>query len=250
MKTIFAFRWQPSKDLLAIVVSWVLVVTALYAATFLVGSEVAGGMAYFGLYAILGATIFGIGIPLYWTVVVRKRPVTDLGLTRERIALSVILQLAFATLQFIGAYRDLEIPAWDRLLPLVALALAIGFFEAIFWRGWVLLRLEECFGLIPAIVIGSILYSLYHIGYGMPASEMVFLFFIGVMYAVAFRLTKSVFMLWPVFQPMGQLVTLIKDSLSLPLLASLGFIEVLALMWLLIWLANKYEKKQRRVQNS
>ncbi len=250
MKTIFAFRWQPSKDLLAIVISWVLVVTALYAATFLVGSEVAGGMAYFGLYAVLGATIFGIGIPLYWTVVVRKRPVSDLGLTRERLALSVILQLAFATLQFIGAYRNLEIPAWDSLLPLVALALAIGFFEAIFWRGWVLLRLEECFGLIPAIAIGSILYSLYHIGYGMPASEMVFLFFIGVMYAVAFRLTKSVFMLWPVFQPMGQLVTLIKDGLSLPLLASLGFIEVLALMWLLIWLANKYEKKQRRVQNS
>ncbi len=250
MKTIFAFRWQPSKDLLAIVVSWVLVVTTLYAATFLVGSEVAGGMAYFGLYAVLGATIFGIGIPLYWTVVVRKRPVSDLGLTRERLALSVILQLAFATLQFIGAYRDLEIPAWDSLLPLVALALAIGFFEAIFWRGWVLLRLEECFGLIPAIVIGSILYSLYHIGYGMPASEMVFLFFIGMMYAVAFRLTKSVFMLWPVFQPMGQLVTLIKDGLSLPLLASLGFIEVLALMWVLIWLANKYDKKQRRVQNS
>jgi membrane protease YdiL (CAAX protease family) len=250
MKTIFAFRWQPSKDLLAIVVSWVLVVTALYAATFLVGSEVAGGMAYFGLYAVLGATIFGIGIPLYWTVVVRKRPVSDLGLTRERLALSVILQLAFTTLQFIGAYRDLKIPAWDRLLPLVALALAIGFFEAIFWRGWVLLRLEECFGLIPAIAIGSILYSLYHIGYGMPASEMFFLFFIGVMYAVAFRLTKSVFMLWPVFQPMGQLVTLIKDGLSLPLLASLGFIEVLALMWVLIWLANKYDKKQRRVQNS
>lgn len=250
MKTIFAFRWQPSKDLLAIVVSWVLVVTALYAATFLVGSEVAGGMAYFGLYAVLGATIFGIGIPLYWTVVVRKRPVSDLGLTRERLALSVILQLAFAALQFVGAYRDLEIPAWDSLLPLVALALAIGFFEAIFWRGWVLLRLEECFGLIPAIAIGSILYSLYHIGYGMPASEMFFLFFIGVMYAVAFRLTKSVFMLWPVFQPMGQLVTLIKDGLSLPLLASLGFIEVLALMWVLIWLANKYDKKQRRVQNS
>lgn len=250
MKTIFAFRWQPSKDLLAIVVSWVLVVTALYAATFLIGSEVAGGMAYFGLYAVLGATIFGIGIPLYWTVVVRKRPVSDLGLTRERFALSVILQLAFAALQFVGAYRELKIPAWDSLLPLVALALTIGFFEAIFWRGWVLLRLEECFGLIPAIAIGSILYSLYHIGYGMPASEMVFLFFIGVMYAVAFRLTKSVFMLWPVFQPMGQLVTLIKDGLSLPLLASLGFIEVLALMWLLIWLANKYDKKQRRVQNS
>ena len=90
MKTIFVFRWQPSKDLLAIAVSWVLVVSALYAATFLVGSDVAGGMAYFGLYAILGATIFGIGIPLYWTVFVRKRPASDLGLTRDRLALSAL----------------------------------------------------------------------------------------------------------------------------------------------------------------
>ena len=50
-KTILTLRWQPDKDLLAIAVSWVLVVAALYSATFLVGSTVAGGMAYFGLYA-------------------------------------------------------------------------------------------------------------------------------------------------------------------------------------------------------
>jgi membrane protease YdiL (CAAX protease family) len=247
-KTIFTMRWQPNKDLIAIAISWLLVVVALYTATFIVGSTVAGGMAYFGLYAILGATLFGIGIPLYWTVVIRKRPVSDLGLTRERLGLSVILQLIFAALQFSGAYRGLQIPALESLLPLISLALAIGFFEAIFWRGWVLLRLEECFGVIPAIVIGSVLYSAYHIGYGMPASEMVFLFFIGVMYAVAFRITKNVFMLWPVFQPMGQLVTLIKDGLPLPLLASLGFIEVLVLMWVLIWLASRYAKKLLKAQ--
>ncbi|MEW5869127.1 MAG: type II CAAX endopeptidase family protein [Chloroflexota bacterium] len=243
-KTILTLRWQLDKDLLAIAVSWVLVVAALYSATFLIGSTVAGGMAYFGVYAVLGATVFGIGIPLYWTVVVRKRPISALGLTRDRLGLSIVLQLVFAALQFAGAYRGVQMPSLESLLPLIALVLAIGFFEAIFWRGWVLLRLEECFGLIPAIVIGSVLYAAYHIGYGMPLSEMVFLFFIGVMYAVAFRITKNVFILWPVFQPMGQLVTLIRDGLSLPLLASLGFIEVLALMWVLVWLAARYAKKQ------
>ena len=129
---------------------------------------------------------------------------------------------------------------------MVALSLAIGLFEAIFWRGWVLLRLEEAFGFLPALILGSALYAAYHIGYGMPASEMVFLFFIGVMYAIAFRITKNVFMLWPVFQPMGQLVTLIKDGLSLPLLAGLGFIEVLILMWFLIWLAALYQRKHNQ----
>lgn len=242
-KTIFTVRWQPNKDLLAIAVSWVLVVAALYTATFIVGSTVAGGMAYFGLYAVLGATLFGVGIPLYWTVVVRKRPVSDLGLTRDRLGLSIVLQLVFAALQFSGAYRGLKIPTMESILPLIALSLAIGFFEAIFWRGWVLLRLEEAFGFLPALILGSALYAAYHIGYGMPTSEMVFLFFIGVMYAITFRITKNVFMLWPIFQPMGQLVTLIKDGLSLPLLSSLGFVEALILMWVLVWLAARYHKK-------
>jgi hypothetical protein len=118
-----------------------------------------------------------------------------------------------------------------------------GFFEALFWRGWVLLRLEDSFGAIPAILLGSLLYAAYHIGYGMPLSEMVFLFFIGVMYSVAFRLTKNIFILWPIFQPMGQLVTLIKDGLNLPLLASVGFLESLIVMFVIIWLGARYAKK-------
>jgi hypothetical protein len=105
------------------------------------------------------------------------------------------------------------------------------------------LRLEEAFGIIPAILLGSLLYAAYHIGYGMPLSEMTFLFFIGVVYAVAFRLTKNIFILWPIFQPMGQLVTLIKDGLKLPLLASVGFLEVLIVMFVLIWLGSRYAKK-------
>ena len=72
---------------------------------------------------------------------------------------------------------------------------------------------------------------------------MTFLFFIGVMYAVAFRMTKNIFILWPLFQPMGQMVTLIKDGLELPLLASLGFVEVLIAMLVLVWLAGRYARK-------
>ena len=136
-----------------------------------------------------------------------------------------------------------QLPPFAPLLPLVALALAIGFFEAVFWRGWVLLRLEDAFGIIPAILLSSILYAAYHIGYGMPLSEIGFLFLIGIMFAVAFRLTKSVFILWPLFQPMGQLVTLTLDGLSLPIMATLGFVDVLALMTLFIWLAVRYHRK-------
>ncbi len=77
----------------------------------------------------------------------------------------------------------------------------------------------------------------------MPLSEMAFLFFIGILYAVTFRLTNSIFVLWPVFQPMGQMVTLVKDGLSLPLLASLGFAEVLIVMLVLVGLAARHHRR-------
>ena len=127
------------------------------------------------------------------------------------------------------------------------MALAIGFFEAIFWRGWVQLRLEEAFGVLPAIVVAALLYAVYHIGYGMPVSQIGFLFIIGLMFAVVFRTTRSIFILWPFFQPMGQLITLITDKLSLPLMASVGFLEAFGLMVLVIWLGNKYHRKQRKM---
>ena len=121
--------------------------------------------------------------------------------------------------------------------------IAIGFFEAIFWRGWVLLRLEEAFGIIPAILVGLVLCAAYHIGYGMAASKMIALFFVGVMFAMVFRLTNNVFILWPIFQPMGQLVTLIRDGLTLPPMAALGVIEVLILMFVFVWLAARRQRK-------
>lgn len=245
-RKLFVFRWQPGRDLFVVLASWILVVGALYTATVVVGTEAWGGIGYFLLYAVLGAGIFGVGLPLYWTVVVRKRPLSDLGISTRWLWLSLGLQIFFGSAQYMGTFAQGGLPNIEHFVPLFALALAIGFFEAVFWRGWVLLRLEESFGLIPAILLGSLLYAAYHIGYAMPLSEMVFLFFIGVMYAIAFRLTKNIFILWPVFQPMGQLVTLIKDGLELPLLASLGFLEVLIAMLVLVWLAGRYAKKHAR----
>ncbi|MEJ2350013.1 MAG: type II CAAX endopeptidase family protein [Anaerolineales bacterium] len=248
VKRVFAVRWEPDWDLAVVGVSWLLVVAALYTATVVVGPEVGGGMPYFGLYAVLGATVFGVGIPLYWMVVVRKRPLSDLGITTRWLGVSIGLQFVFGALQYFGTLANAQLPAFENLVPLIALSLAIGLFEAIFWRGWVLLRLEQSFGVIPAILVGSALYAAYHIGYAMPMEEITFLFFIGVMFAVVFRLTKNIFILWPFFQPMGQLATLVNDQLSLPLISTLGFVDVLVAIFVLIWLAGRYYNKHHETQ--
>lgn len=244
LRTIFALRWQPNLDLLVVLVSVILVTASLYTANAIITPLRGGGMPYFFMYAGVTACLFGCGIPLYWMVVHRKRPLSDLGITRRSLGLSLGLQLVFTAVQFAFTLAQVQSPALEEVLPLAALALAVGFFEALFWRGWVLQRLEEAFGLLPAIVLGSALYAAYHVGYGMPLQEILFLFWIGVLYAVAFRITRSLFILWPFFQPAGQMVTLLRDKLSLPLIASLGFIEALVLMLVLVWLAGKYYSKR------
>ena len=243
IKQVFSIHWKPGRDLTVVGLSWLLVTGTLYTASIIVGPGVWSGMAYFVIYALICATLFGVGLPLYWMAVVCRRPLADLGLTTRRLGLSLVLQLILTVLLFAGTLAKTPLPPFQQLLPLIALSLCIGFFEAVFWRGWILLRLEEAFGILPAILLGSLLYAAYHIGYGMPVSEMVFLFFIGIMFAVVFRITKNIFILWPLFQPMGQLVTLVKDGLTLPILAALGFFEVMILMFVLVWLAGRYQKK-------
>lgn len=65
------------------------------------------------------------------------------------------------------------------------------------------------------------------------------------MFAIVFRITRSILILWPLFQPGGQLITLVSDGLYLPFLAFLGFLEALALMFFLVWWANKTYKKHK-----
>ncbi len=242
--TLMTFRWKPGLDQVIVLISCVLVTVSLYTATVIVTPEKGGGMPYFFLYAGLTATVLGVGLPLAWMVLYRKRPIHDLGITRKYLGISILLQLVFTFFQYLATLAKTDLPSLEEVAPLMALALAIGFFEAVFWRGWVLLRLEEAFGLLPAIILGSALYAAYHIGYGMPIEEILFLFWIGVLYAVCFRFTSSIFILWPLYQPLGQMVTLVRDGLKLPLIATLGFIEALIVMIVLVWLANKAYHRQ------
>jgi hypothetical protein len=94
-----------------------------YTAPVIVGQEVWGGIAYFHLYAVLGAALCGAGLSLYWMVVVRRLSISDLGLTIWRLWLSLALQMAFSVLLFIPT-----LVKYGLTLPLAA---AIGLVEVL-----------------------------------------------------------------------------------------------------------------------
>jgi hypothetical protein len=213
-------HWRPGGDTVAALVSYALVVAGLYVAFQVFTTErVAANFIAFGPVTLAG---LGVALPLLFTVLVRRRALTDLGLTVDRLLPSLILSLLLGWDTYRNTLATLDV-VWTReAVPLIVMALVVGLFEAVFFRGWLQLRLEEAFGLVPSLILGALCYSLYHVGYGMTGDEMLFLFGLGLVFAVFFRMTKNVAVLWPLYTPIGGLYTYLSEGLTMPFEATCG----------------------------
>jgi uncharacterized protein len=106
--------------------------------------------------------------------------------------------------------------------------------------------LEQSFGVGPSVLGGAVLYGLYHVGYGMGAREIGFLVGLGVTYAVAYRLTTNVLILWPLFTPVGGFFNMLENGdIDMPWIAILGFVDVIGLMVGAFVLTRRIARKRR-----
>ena len=235
-------RWRPDRDTLAVLCSYGLVVAGLLLAFQVFTTErVAANFITFGPVTVAGA---GVALPVLYTVLVRRRPLSDLGITRRHLVISLILGLLLGLDTYRNTLGPLDM-TWSRaLVPLAAMSLMVGLFEAVFFRGWLQLRLEAAFGLVPGLVLGAGCYALYHTGYGMTAGEMAYLFGLGLVFGAVFRLTRNIFVLWPLYTPVGGFYSTFTDGLTMPFEATYGFILTLAMMAAVIvvgWMLRKSE---------
>lgn len=240
--TLLSIRWIPNRDALVALASYVLVVVGLHTAfQVFTTAQVA---ANFIMYGIVSLAALGVAVPVFYTVLARRSPLADLGLSTRYLFPSIIIGLVLGFITYLNTIGPMNITWSADYVPLVAMALAVGLFEAIFFRGWLQLRFEASFGLIPGLMLAAGCYALYHVGYGMTADEMVTLFILGLIYGGVFRLTKNVATLWPVFIPMGSLFNRLSEGFTLPFAATYGFVIVLAIMAGAIVIAPRLRKRE------
>jgi len=246
--TLADIHWRPNRATIVALISYVLVVVALFVAFQIFTTErVAANFISFGPLALAG---LGVAVPVFYTVLVRRRPLADLGLTRQQLLPALALGLLLGWDTYRNTLATLNV-SWTRtIVPLVTMALAVGLFEAIFFRGWLQLRFEAAFGLVPGLILGALAYSLYHVGYGMNGEEMLFLFALGLTFGAFFRLTKNVFVLWPFYTPIGGLYTNLHEGLALPFEATYGFVIVLGLMATIIAIGAKLSQQNHKQRGS
>jgi len=189
------FLWSPSVDTVIAFLSVILITSLVYLSLTIIRQDWASAIIY-GWIGQLGVCII---FPLYWTIVVRKGKLDALGITKKLWLISLVVGIAMAGFMWMGYMNQYGIGS--DTLPGLLLGV-VGLWEIFFCFGWLQLRFEEAFGIIPAIVLASLGYSIYHLGYpGIPVSEIVGFFVFGLFFAIIFRSTKNLLVLlpaWPI----------------------------------------------------
>lgn len=193
------------------------------------------------------ALLVGSVGPVVYTVWFRRAPLRDLGLRVDNWRPTVALALLFAGVQFALTLWGLTLPADpEDWVPLLVMALVVGVFESLFFRGFVQARLEARFGPVRGIAAAAALYGLYHVGYGMGLTEIGLLLGLGVVYGVAFALVRNVLVLWPLLTPLGSFFANVRaGDIHLPWASILGFLDVLAVVVVVVVVAARRERRRR-----
>ena len=243
LRPTFTYMGADGRDLLVIGLLY-LAVVGLFRLAFTVFTtdNVLGLFLSFALGLIIGV----VG-PIVHQVWMRGRDLRSLGLGFHHLRATLTWGLVFAVIQFGSTLWGYDLPDAVGWVPLLVMSLVVGLFEAVFFRGFIQGRLEASFGAIPAVGGAALLYAVYHVGYGMGADEMWFLFGLGLVYAVIYRLTTNVLILWPLLTPLGAFFNnLNRAEFELPWESILGFADVAIVMAGAVWLAHRHIRKRPR----
>lgn len=187
----FALRWQPRGDTAVALLTAVLMVGLYYANTR--AQSPAFTLVFFVILTNGGLNVL---FPAYYVLVVRKEGLNQLGITRRwwwlALLLSAVVSVLFwPQLQQVAAQH----PSID-LVPLL-LANGLILWEPFFVYGWLQLRFERAFGVIPGIALAAVCFGAYHIGTS-PLSGVATLVGLGVFFGVLFRAAGgNLLALWP-----------------------------------------------------
>ena len=160
---------------------------------------------------ILMILVLGFFFPLYYTVIINKKPVSVLGIKKDKIIVSLIINLAAGIMLLAMFVLKNEQPVSFSINSFFAVTyiLVAGIFEMIAIYGFFRYEIERAFGIVPAIIITAAFYSLHHAGF---QPEFTKLFFVGIMYVTVFYITKNIFCIFPFFWGVGAIWDVLINS--------------------------------------
>jgi len=193
------FQWQPSRETLVAVIAG-FVIIGLSAA--MIPTRHCPWVSI--LIRDIGQ-IFLVGtlFPLLYILRTGNR-FAEFGLTLKRWYIFLPINLVLGALLLFMFLSESPIPAdFSLTAPVVwkaAFVVVAVFFELIFFYGFLRTLFEKAFGVVPGIILAALFYSFHHMGFQPEYGKLIF---VGLLYALVYRLGNSALLLYPFFLGVG-----------------------------------------------
>lgn len=191
--------------------------------------------------------LLGFLTPLHYILIVKKKSLSVLGLHKNKLPASIAINvIAGASLLCMFINKSEEQIHFDiNSFYAISYILVAGIFEMIFIYGFLRYEFERAFGILPAIFITALFYSLHHAGF---QPEFIKLFFVGIMYVTAFYFTRNIFAIFPVFWGVGAVWDVLVNSEAGTQISNFKsfFIAVSLLVAMIVISVSFYWKLNRR----
>ena len=193
------FRWRPSRETLAALGAGAIVLGLSAAAMpFDTWPWIRIGIRDFG-------QIFVAGILFPLIYILRSGGgFGEFGLSLRKWWVFLPIDTVLAVLLLINFMSESPPPPDFRLdssnLWAAAYVMLALCFELIFFYAFLRTLLERAFGTVPAIFLTALFYSFHHLGFQPEYGK---LFFVGLLYAITYRLGNSTLLIFPFFLGVG-----------------------------------------------
>lgn len=235
-------KFEPSKEVLIAILSVFILWAGYYGAENVFGDD----MLMVFLISVLGIMIMlCIAFPVWWIAVHQKEGIAGLGITINKIGLSLVCALA------LGAWRFLELKQYigqeGFVINLLFNGLAI--WEVVFIYGWLFTRFDKAFGKVPAILLTAISVGIYHIG-TLSINNILYLCLTIVICASVYAITSNLFTLWPIYWTIGCSASTLRSGMVFEKELVVMSAVILAIQIIIIAVMQiRYLKKKQKEAN-
>ena len=160
---------------------------------------------------ILMILFLGFFTPIYYILIIKKKSLAVLGVHKNKLAVSLAINViaSISLLVMFISKNTKDIGFNINSFYAITYILVAGIFEMVFIYGFLRYEFERAFGILPAILITAIFYSLHHAGF---QPEFTKLFFVGIMYVTVFYFTYNIFSIFPFFWGVGAIWDVLVNS--------------------------------------
>lgn len=190
VKSLLTFRWQPGQDTLIAFITALLMIPLYF-----VGTHIQNVAVTTIVFILLGNVLLNVLFPVFYILRVRGEGLADVGITARKWWIAAIISIAISAVSWLGLQRIIaQTPGVDPVPQILYNGLIL--WEPFFVFGWLQLRFERAFGILPGILLAGVAMGAYHIG-TFPLSGILTMALFGLSFAAVFRVTRNLLSMWP-----------------------------------------------------